>query len=59
MEGTHGWISNLAQTSPWSRQQFSAAKAHIRSQHPTNEDLWRQFDEDSSSEMKELTAVPA
>ena len=59
MEGSRGWITKLAQTSPWTRHQFSAAKAYIRSQHPTNEDLWARFDEDSANELKEFDAVPA
>lgn len=61
MESLRGWIGNLARTSPWTRHQFAAAKAYIRSQHPTNEDLWARFDEDSEiqSRNQELEAVPA
>lgn len=61
MEALRDWIANVAQTSPWSRAQFAAAKAHIRSQHPTNEDLWERFEEDSSSQVAEpeLTAASA
>ena len=49
MESLRGWISNLARTNPWTRHQFAAAKAYIRSMYPTNEDLWARFDEDSAS----------
>jgi hypothetical protein len=60
MENMRGWISDLARASPWTPPQFAAAKAYIRSQHPTNEDLWARFDEDSAPvSERELTAVPA
>jgi len=49
MESLRGWISNLARTNPWTRHQFAAAKAYVRSMYPTNEDLWARFDEDSTS----------
>lgn len=49
MEGLRGWISNLARTNPWTRHQFAAAKAYVRSMYPTNEELWARFDEDSAS----------
>ena len=61
MESLRGWIGNLARTSPWTRQQFAAAKAYVRSQHPSNDDLWARFDEDSANQAiePELEAVPA
>ena len=60
MESLGEWISDLARTSPWTPSQFTAAKSYIRSQHPTNEDLWSRFDEDSAGvSERELTAVPA
>jgi len=61
MENSRGWIANLAEMSPWTQPQFTAAKQYIRNQHPTNEDLWARFDEDSASEAqsREFEAVPA
>lgn len=61
IESQRGWIENLARTSPWTRHQFAAAKTYIRSQHPSNEDLWERFDEDSASGAndREFQAVPA
>jgi hypothetical protein len=61
MESLRGWISKLAENRPWTRHQFAAAKAYIRSMYPTNEELWARFDEDSASEIRdrelaELTA---
>ena len=60
-ESLRGWISNLARTNPWTRHQFAAAKAYIRSMYPTNEELWERFDEDSASAAKnqEPEALPA
>jgi hypothetical protein len=49
MESLRGWIGNLARTNPWTRHQFAAAKAYVRSMYPTNEDLWARFDEESGS----------
>jgi len=53
MESLRGWIGNLARTNPWTRSQFAAAKAYIRSHHPSNDDLWARFDEDSASQATE------
>jgi hypothetical protein len=61
MESMRGWISNLARSSPWTRHQFAAAKAYIRSMYPTSEELWARFDEDSASaaDDQEPEALPA
>jgi hypothetical protein len=61
MESLRGWIGNLARTNPWTRPQFAAAKAYIRSMYPTNEDLWARFDEDSANAAidPEPEALPA
>lgn len=61
MDSLRGWITNLARNSPWTRHQFAAAKAYIRSMYPTNEDLWARFDEESANvaENRELEALSA
>ena len=61
MESLRGWISSLARNSPWTRHQFAAAKAYVRSMYPTNGDLWAHFDENSANEAtdRKLTALPA
>lgn len=61
MESLRGWIAELARVSPWTPSQFAQAKSYIRRQHPSNEDLWSRFEEDSAGKERELewTAVPA
>lgn len=55
------WIEDLARANPWTSSHFAAAKTYIRSQHPTNEDLWELFNQDSGGKARhrEFTAVPA
>ena len=43
-------IEDLAKRQSWTCRHLAADKAHVRSQHPTNEDLWGLFEEETAED---------